>query len=150
MLWEETAPCLSAHGLQYLRDNGWGTVNLAMHDFVRGCEAFLATLESTYLSVDDKQTICIVCFSCLRDGMEFDVTWDDEDGAEQRWYRCTLRKLPCAYAYLQEQSSAMLPMWLGIEDCVRRASGPWQVESNEFEGTDIVLFDAFLDTWRVR
>ena len=147
--WEIVTPGLSAEALRYLYDNGWGTVNLAMGDFVKGCKAFLATLESTTMKMVDKQLICIVCFTCLHDGMTFDVAWCEPDQSE-RWYPVTLRLLPAEQKHLQERGLGATAEWLGIEPTVRSSSGPWHVTSPEFSADEIVLFDPFLDTWQKR
>ena len=143
--WRGIAPSITAHSLHILFGLGWNSPAEARRDFFKSPAAFLATLESTSMVPSDIQSTLIICFASLIDGMQLEVAWD-ENGSEV-WYPCILRKLPLEMHYLAEKGAGT-PEWWNVEPGIRASLGPWHVTSTLFDGSDIILFDPFRDTFR--
>ena len=144
--WNTVAKSLDSHSLSILHQLGWPLPGNAVYSFFEGPNSFLATLESTNMRSEDIQTVLILCFVSLREGMNLEVAWI-ENGTD-KWYPCTLKKLPPQWFHLVPKTKPT-GHWWKIEDTVKKLSGPWHLTSSSFNGEEFVLFDPFLDTFKV-
>lgn len=145
-MWTTIIPSLSGHSLSILYEFGWKQPSDATKEFFKSPDSFLATLESSNMTTPDIQAVLILCFSSLHHGMKLEVAWLENN--MEVWYPCTLQKLtPDMYHLLKSPEETK--KWWGVEQSVRRLIGPWHVVSTKFNFDEIVLFDPFLDTFKV-